>query len=44
MKTGILIRRPMPMGDIERHSVVRFGLVFVITKYLATVCGSKFAK
>ena len=45
MKIGILARRPVPMGDIERHTVVRFGLKSVlVAKYLGTVCGSKSAK
>ena len=26
MKTGKLARRPVPMDDTERHTVVRFGL------------------
>ena len=47
MKTGILVRRSLPMVDTERHSVVEFGptsLVFVVTKYLSTLHGSKHAK
>ena len=42
MKTGILARRLVPMGDTERHyTVVRFGLKSaLIAKYLATVHGS----
>ena len=45
MKTGILARRPVPMGDTERHTMVRFGLKSaLVAKYLTTVCGSKSAK
>ena len=45
MKTGKLARRPVPIGDTERHTVVRFGLKFaLVAKFLDTVCGSKCAK
>ena len=45
MKTGKLARRPVPIGDTERHTVVRFGLKFaLVAKFLDTVCGSKSAK
>ena len=45
MKTGKLTRRPVPMGDTERHTVVRFGLKSaLVAKYLDIVCGSKPAK
>ena len=42
MKTGILVRRPMPMGDTERHSVVEFGPTSL--EYLSILHGSKHAK
>ena len=42
MKTGILARRPVAMGD--KDIVVRFGLKSaMVAKYLATVPGSKSA-
>ena len=45
MKAGKLARRPVPMGDTERHTVVRFGLKStLVAKYLDTVCGSKSTK
>ena len=45
MKTGILASRPVPMGNTEKHTVVRFGLKSaLVTKYLATVHGLKAAK
>ena len=44
-KTGKLARRPVPIGDTERHTVVRFGFKFaLVAKYLDTVCGSKSEK
>ena len=45
MKAGELARRPVPVCDTERHTVVRFGLILaVVAKYLATECGSKSTK
>ena len=51
MKTGILARRPVPMGNTEKHTVVRFGLKrglisALVAKYLAihVVHGSKAAE
>ena len=49
MKTGILARRPVPMGNTEKHTVARFGLKrglksAMVAKYLGTVHGSKAAK
>ena len=42
MKTGILARRPVPIGDTERHTMIRFGLKSAqLAKYLVTVRGSK---
>ena len=41
MKIGILARRPVPMGNTKKHTVVRFGLKrglksALVAKYLAT--------
>ena len=45
MKTGVLPRRPVPMGDTERHAVVRFNLPSaVLAKYFAIVHESKSEK
>ena len=45
MKAGKLARRPVPVCDTERHTLVRFGLISaVVAKYPATECGSKSAK
>ena len=48
MKIGILARRAVPMGNTEKHTVVRFGLKrglisALVAKYLAihVVYGSK---
>ena len=45
MKIEILAKRPVTIGDSERHTVIRFGLKSVlVAKYLATVHGPKSAK